>query len=145
MRNHTSAAHPNHIKLDGLQLSSWLQTCIKEVLAKEPEELMIETTILLNNIRTNILTIEYITPIEKHLYKLLDNLIVSLFKTIVGMYTDDKLAIEIRDNLKLILPYIWEMLSEEEKYKAGLKYSCYSVNGEGSSLTMGPGTFSQLK
>lgn len=130
MRNHASAAHPNHTELDGLQLSSWLQTCIKEVLAKEPEEPMIETTRLLNNIRMNTFSREDIKPIERCLHKLPDNLLISLFRTTLGMYIDDKLQIEIRNNLKLILPSIWELISEEEKNEAGLKYSWLSVNGD---------------
>ncbi len=37
MRNFASAAHPNQNELSGLQLAAWLQTCIREVLGKEPE------------------------------------------------------------------------------------------------------------
>ena len=34
MRNWASAAHPNQNQLSGLQLITWLETCIKEVIAK---------------------------------------------------------------------------------------------------------------
>lgn len=36
MRNWASAAHPNQNALTGLQLVSWLETCIREVIGKEP-------------------------------------------------------------------------------------------------------------
>ncbi|NES06504.1 MAG: hypothetical protein F6K22_29025 [Okeania sp. SIO2F4] len=42
MRNHASAAHPNHNEITGLQLASWLETCIQEVIGKEPEGAVIE-------------------------------------------------------------------------------------------------------
>ncbi|WP_218103893.1 hypothetical protein [Paenibacillus hemerocallicola] len=41
-RNHASAAHPNHNDLSGLQLVSWLETCIKEVLVKEPKGAVVQ-------------------------------------------------------------------------------------------------------
>ena len=34
MRNWASAAHPNQNELSGLQLISWLETCLREVIAK---------------------------------------------------------------------------------------------------------------
>ena len=37
VRNHASAAHPNQNEITGLQLIGWLETCIVEVLAKEPD------------------------------------------------------------------------------------------------------------
>ena len=42
MRNFASAAHPNHNQLTGLQIVSWLETCIIEVLAREPSRLVLE-------------------------------------------------------------------------------------------------------
>ncbi|SUY54107.1 Uncharacterised protein [Clostridium perfringens] len=56
MRNYASAAHPNQNNIDGLQVSSWLQTCIKEVLSKEPEGPVIEIKKLIYNIRNKELT-----------------------------------------------------------------------------------------
>ena len=35
MRNHASAAHPNHNEITGLQLASWLETCIQEVIVQQ--------------------------------------------------------------------------------------------------------------
>src|SRR5262249_24798107 len=51
MRNHASAAHPNQNDLSGLPLTTWLQTCIREVLAKAPEGAVIEVRKLLRSIR----------------------------------------------------------------------------------------------
>ena len=42
MRNWASAAHPNQIELTGLQLISWLETCIKEVISLPLSNITIE-------------------------------------------------------------------------------------------------------
>jgi hypothetical protein len=47
MRNYASAAHPNQIVLTGLQLTSWLETCIREVISLPLSEAAIEIRKLL--------------------------------------------------------------------------------------------------
>jgi hypothetical protein len=56
MRNWASAAHPNQNDLTGFQLISWLETCIKEVIGKEPEGPAIEIKRFLGSIRNNALS-----------------------------------------------------------------------------------------
>ena len=53
MRNRASAAHPNQIDITGLQIVSWLETCIIEVLSREPDGPVIEVRKLLHNLRSN--------------------------------------------------------------------------------------------
>ena len=64
MRNWASAAHPNHTELTGLQLCAWLETCIREVLIKEPEGPGVEVRTLLYNLRNEPLTVEDIPAID---------------------------------------------------------------------------------
>ena len=64
MRNHASAAHPNHNELTGLQLAAWLETCVKEVLSKEPEGAAIEVKRLLRSIREEVLSAEDIPALS---------------------------------------------------------------------------------
>ena len=130
MRNHASAAHPNHNDLDGLQLSSWLQTCIKEVLAKDPEGPVIEVKKLLNNLRLNILSPSDVPPIRANLQQLPIELVDSTLRAVFGMYTDAALAISIRNNLNLIIQSVWENSSSQAKYDCGLKYAVFSANAE---------------
>ena len=56
MRNWASAAHPNQIELTGLQLISWLETCIKEVISLPLSNITIEIRKLLYNIKNNEIT-----------------------------------------------------------------------------------------
>lgn len=41
MRNWASAAHPNQSELTGLNLFSWLEICIKEVIATPPSNIQV--------------------------------------------------------------------------------------------------------
>ncbi|PGF06126.1 hypothetical protein COM59_26305 [Bacillus pseudomycoides] len=130
MRNHASAAHPNHNDLDGLQLTSWLQTCIKEVLAKEPEGPVLEVKRLLNNLRTNILTEADLPPIVANIEMLPTELIDSTIRAVFGMYTDPQLDVQIRNNLKLVASSLWMYCSSESKKNLGLKYAVFSANAD---------------
>jgi len=130
MRNHASAAHPNHNDLDGLQLSSWLQTCIREVLAKEPEGPVIEVRKLLNNLRCNQLTMQDVPPIVANIQQLPVELVDSTLRAIFGMYTDSQLPANTRTNLTLVASAIWNCASQQAKYNAGLKYAVFSANAE---------------
>ncbi len=59
MRNWASAAHPNQNELTGLQLVSWLETCIKEVISLPLSTVAIEIKKLLINIKKSAITKEY--------------------------------------------------------------------------------------
>ncbi|MER2079427.1 hypothetical protein [Psychrobacillus psychrotolerans] len=130
MRNHASAAHPNHNDLDGFQLVSWLQTCIKEVLAKEPEGPVLEIKRLLINLRTVEISQTDLPPIEANIQKLPMDLIDSTIRAVFGMYTDPTLSATVRNNLKLVLPSLWYSCSVESKNNLGLKYAVFSANAE---------------
>lgn len=51
MRNWASAAHPNQTEITGLQLISWLETCIKEVINLPNSNITIETGRFLKNLK----------------------------------------------------------------------------------------------
>lgn len=58
MRNWASAAHPNQTEITGLQLISWLETCIKEVINLPNSTVTIETGRFLKNIKSRAFTDE---------------------------------------------------------------------------------------
>lgn len=130
MRNHASAAHPNHNDLDGLQLASWLQTCIKEVLAKEPEGPVLEVKRLLHNLRTVNLASTDVPPIKASVQRLPIELVDSSLRAVFGMYTDPNLDVKVRNNLKLIVHCLWDCSSKNAKYDAGMKYAIFSANAD---------------
>lgn len=130
MRNFASAAHPNHTELTGLQLVSWLDTCIKEVLAKEPSGPVLEIRKLLQSIRKETLTVTDSEPIKLNINRLPQDLSHSLLRTIFGMYTDEKLSVNTRNNIKLFAKTVWIRSDDTAKNDIGLKYAVFSANAE---------------
>lgn len=130
MRNYASAAHPNQNNIDGLQVSSWLQTCIKEVLSKEPEGPVMEIKKLIHNIRNKEITSEDTPIIISNINKLPVELVDSLLRAIFGMYCKVNASINIKNNVKLIAKSVWENSSKQAKCDTALKYAIFAANGE---------------
>ncbi|PIC59088.1 hypothetical protein CSV80_00770 [Sporosarcina sp. P12(2017)] len=130
MRNHTSAAHPNHNDIDGLQLVGWLQTCIREVFAKDPEGAVIEVKRLLSNLRNYDVDEDDIPSIERNIELMPEDIVDSCLRAVFGMYTDPSTEVRVRNNLKLIVNILWNNCSEEEKNNVGIKYAVFSGNAE---------------
>lgn len=130
MRNFASAAHPNQTQLTGLQLASWLDTCILEVLAKEPSGPVLEIKRLLTNIRKEKLDDRSAAPILASVKKLPKDLLHSLLRAIFGMYTDISLPQNVRDNIDRISKDVWISADESAKKNISLKYAIFSANAE---------------
>jgi hypothetical protein len=136
MRNHPSAAHPNQNELRGLQLASWLETCIKEVLGKESEGAAIEVKRLLRSIREETLSSTDVRPIAQAIVRLPEDLAHSLLRTAFGRYTDPRLNANIRNNIRFLAPEVWKVCSEDARYDMGLKHGSFSANGEVSRANL---------
>lgn len=130
MRNWSSAAHPNQSEITGLQIIGWLETCINEVISLPLSEITVEIKTLLNNIRTNSLTCDEARKIGLFLDKLTHEQSNNLLSGFFGMYTRLDSSVELRDNIKLILPYLWTYVKEEDKVLIGIKYGKYIANND---------------
>ena len=130
MRNHASAAHPNQNEITGLQISSWLETCIVEVLAREPSGPVIEVRKLLHSLRTEQLSEADVPQIEAALPSLPEDLSTSLLRALLGMYTDKDIDSQIRDNIRLVAKMVWEVASVEARRQAGIQQATLAANGE---------------
>jgi hypothetical protein len=130
MRNWASAAHPNQNQLTGLQVVSWLETCIKEVIGKEPSGPVIQVRLLLQNIRSRELTSYDVNPIISNIQKLPLEIVSSLLRTIFGMYTDSDMAASAKNNIKLIAKAVWNGAPDERRYEVGLKYATFAANAD---------------
>ncbi|WP_431495682.1 hypothetical protein [Pseudomonas brassicacearum] len=132
MRNWASAAHPNQNDLTGFQLVSWLETCIKEVIAKPPEAAAIEVKRFLNSIRAQILSENDAQHIRTGMEHLPPDIIKSLLRTIFGMYTADNTAIQTKSNIKLIAAKCWGLAPDESRLECGIRFSTFAQHGENS-------------
>ncbi|WP_330959489.1 hypothetical protein [Photobacterium sp. 53610] len=130
MRNWASAAHPNQNELTGLQLITWLETCIKEVIGKEPEGVAIEIKRFLGNIRNNVLSSTDADHIIVALEHMPQDLGTSLLRTLFGMYTAPNASVQVKSNIRLICKKSWSIAQDSVRFECGLKYATYASNGE---------------
>ncbi|TQR19934.1 hypothetical protein [Psychrobacillus vulpis] len=128
MRNWGSAAHPNQVEITGLQLISWLETCINEVISLPLSNVTLEIRKLLSNVKTNTLTADNAKVIGTFFDTLTNDQINNLLSGFFGIYTRKSTSEQVRDNIKLILPYLWGFTNEEQRHTIGIKYGKYSVN-----------------
>lgn len=130
MRNWASAARPNHVKISGIQLSAWLDTCIREVISKAPSLPAIEAKQLLKNIRENSLSATDVSPIVDGIKKSPSEIIISIFRTMFGMFCDPLGKVETKNNIRLIAKEIWAVLPEQQRMEAGIKYANWAANAD---------------
>lgn len=130
MRNWASAAHPNQVVLTGLQLISWLETCIKEVITLPYSTITIEIGRLLKNIKEQVLGSSDIQTIKSFIYNLNQEKANSLSSGLFGIYTRTETNTSTRGNIKNIMPSLWERVEENIRNDFGIKYARFSVNGD---------------
>ncbi|MBD8708452.1 hypothetical protein IFT47_17620 [Pseudomonas sp. CFBP 13711] len=130
MRNWASAAHPNQNELTGLQLISWLETCLREVISKEPEPAAIEVKRFLHSIRTQVLAEQDAQHIRVGMERLPVDIIKSLLRAIYGMYTADNTSIQVKTNIRLVGAKCWTLAPDETRYECGFRFTTFAENGE---------------
>ena len=130
MRNWASAAHPNQVELTGLQLISWLETCIKEVISLPLSNITIEIRKLLYNIKNNEITDTEAEIISEFFGDLTFDKADSLCNGFFGIYCREDTTIETRRNIKMLLPKLWNIVSEENKWNLGIKFGKFQVNND---------------
>ena len=130
MRNWASAAHPNQVELTGLQLISWLETCIKEVISLPLSNITIEIKKLLYNIKNNEITDTEAEIISQFFGDLSVEKADSLCNGFFGIYCRDDTTIETKRNIKMLLPKLWDIVSEENKWNLGIKFGKFQVNND---------------
>ncbi|MEZ4552452.1 MAG: hypothetical protein R3B59_00930 [Dehalococcoidia bacterium] len=130
MRNHVSAAHPNQNEVTGLQLASWLETCVIEVLTREPEQPVVETRRLIRNIRDQAFDASQVPFVEDALTRLPRELRDSLLRTIFGMYTDIDLTAQSRSNIQFVAPAIWSHADSEIRQETAVRFATLQANGD---------------
>ena len=136
MRNHASAAHPNQNDVLAYQLLGFLQTCIREVITLPESSEVAETKRLLRNVRegnvdasTAAATAEFFRGLGQ---VQADNIAAGLF----GIYVEDQSTERARDGVRLLLPGLWPMVSEDQRQQFGMRYGRYVANGDNVQATL---------
>ena len=122
MRNHASAAHPNQNEITGLNLIDWLDTCIKEVISLPILNNVLKIQELLSNIKENEIDKKKSEEISSFFEELDKQKVNKLLSGFWGIYTDIDTKEEVRKNVILLLPKLWEYSDEEIRNELGLKY-----------------------
>ncbi len=128
MRNWASAAHPNQHELTGLQLVSWLETCVKEVITLPISNVAIRIKELLGGIRKTTITDTEAAEIGLFFDNLTQEQINNLASGFFGIFINSSTEPQTRQNIVKLLPHIWNEVSEEVKHQFGIKYANFVAN-----------------
>ena len=122
MRNWASAAHPNQNEITGLQLISWLETCVKEVISLPISNLTIQIKQLLAGIKTSAITQQEAEEIAVFFTNLTQEQVNNLVSGFFGIYTKPDTESQTLQNINRLLPLIWDRVDEDTRDNFGLKY-----------------------
>ncbi len=128
MRNWASAAHPNQNELTGLQLISWLETCIKEVFQLPQSNVVVETKKLLHNVRNDAIDTPAATKIGKFFADLTQDQANALASGFFGIYSDPASESRVLQNVNLLSPILWPRVDEKIRKLFGTRYAQYAAN-----------------
>lgn len=136
MRNHSSAAHPNHTEITGLELASFLRQCIDYVIVLDLPSGTVEIRALLNTIRTTTFTQEQASITAKFFSELPPQQTEALAKGLFGLNLDSGSIQTTRDNTRLLWPPLWNELEPSAKFAFGTRIATYLANGDHKSATV---------
>lgn len=136
MRNWASAAHPNQNELTGLQLISWLETCIKEVISLPLSNVTVEIQRLLNNLKNNNISEAEARQIASFFLNLTSEQTNNLASGLFGIYTRSDTTPQTRQNIHRLLPYLWDRIDEQARQQFGIKYGRFVANNDQSEARL---------
>ena len=137
LRNNVSAAHPNEEKMSGLELATYLQECIQEVISQPTDTVMASTARLLGNIKKRSLSPEEVNETTAYFQNFTaetTDRVTSLANGLFGMYVAKKeRTTVIADNVRQIWPKLWPHIPEDLRHKFGLRQAVAAANADSDS------------
>jgi hypothetical protein len=130
MRNWASAAHPNQHQITGLQLIEMLETCVIEVITLPLSNVVTEIKQLLANIKTNKISESEAKQIAVFFANLPREKVNTLAEGFFGIYTQQDTISQTRQNVRLLIPYLWDRLDENTRQQFGIKYARFIANND---------------
>jgi hypothetical protein len=128
MRNWASAAHPNQNEITGLQLISWLETCVKEVISLPISNITIRIKQLLGSIKSTSISETEAQEIAVFFTNLTQEQINNLVSGLFGIYTKPDTESPTLQNINKLLPLLWDRVDEDTRNTFGLKYGNFTAN-----------------
>ena len=130
MRNWASAAHPNQNEITGLQLIGMLETCVIEVITLPLSNVVADIKQLLANIKTNKVAEAEAKQIAIFFANLPRERVNPLAEGFFGIYTQPDTVPQTRQNVRLLIPDLWDRLDEHTRQQFGIKYSRFIANND---------------
>jgi hypothetical protein len=128
MRNWASAAHPNQNEITGLQLISWLETCVKEVISLPISNITIQIKQLLGGVKSTAISENEAQEIAVFFTNLTQEQVNNLVSGFFGIYTKPDTDSQTLQNINRLLPLIWDRVDEDTRDTFGLKYGNFVAN-----------------
>ncbi|MBL7649969.1 MAG: hypothetical protein JNK74_27665 [Candidatus Hydrogenedentes bacterium] len=130
MRNDIGISHPTNYSINAFELLGWLQTCIQDVLEDRPTEAALRVQAFIGNLRRHTSPIDLATQkaIESNIKDLASHHLASILRTMFGIYVALDTDPQVRKNISVIAPTVWENCRSEPKYKIGLILEGYNTN-----------------
>jgi len=128
MRNWASAAHPNQNEITGLQLISWLETCVKEVISLPISNITIQIKQLLAGVKSTTISNGEAQEIAVFYTNLTQEQANNLVSGFFGIYTKPDTDSQTLQNINKLLPLIWDRIDEDTRDTFGLKYANFVAN-----------------
>ncbi len=128
MRNWASAAHPNQNEITGLQLISWLETCVKEVISLPISNITIQIKQLLAGVKSSTINENEAQEIAVFFTNLTQEQVNNLVSGFFGIYTKPDTDSQTLQNINRLLPLIWDRVDEDTRDTFGLKYGNFVAN-----------------
>lgn len=130
MRNWASAAHPNQNDITGLQLISWLETCITEVISLPQSTVVGEIRRILANIKANPLSTTEAGSISLFFANLDKERVSSLASGFFGIYVNPSSGTLERQNINLLAPRLWPQVDEQTRGQFGIRLAQFAASGD---------------
>jgi hypothetical protein len=130
MRNWASAAHPNQNQISGLQVVSWLETCITEVINLPQSAVVVEIKKLLSNIKSNTVSPTDAKQIGVFFAQLAESQVDNLASGFFGIFVSVSTNEPTRQNIRLLIQDLWPRVSEPTRKTFGVKYAQFVANND---------------
>lgn len=136
MRNWASAAHPNQNQVTGLQLISWFETCVTEVITLPETNATTQIRALLANVKAHALDAGAAQKTSAFFIDLTTEQSNTLMSGFFGIYTNDSTLPMARDNVRLLAPMLWPFVSEDTRKSFGVKYGQFTANNDAAKAAL---------
>ncbi|OLZ72608.1 hypothetical protein AVW11_04150 [Streptomyces amritsarensis] len=130
MRNYASAAHPNQVELDGLQLANWLNTCIRQAILLPDNVVVAAVKKLLINVKSKKMDDNGIRDTAVFLKNLSQAEAITLASGLFSTYTTTSSTPETLDNIRRLWPKLWEHVSEDARHNFGFRLGNFNASGD---------------